>query len=68
MDRVKGDRLMTFNQVADFYQVTPRTVRNWADKGAITVVRTPSGSPRVPSSAVIAPQDRNSETSGNAGG
>lgn len=68
MDGVTRDRLMTFQQVATFYQVTPRTVRNWADKGAITVVRTPSGAPRVPSRSVIATGDRNSETEGNQGG
>jgi predicted site-specific integrase-resolvase len=47
-----ADKLLTFNQVADFYSVTPRTVRNWADSGAIPVVRTPSGQPRVPSTAI----------------
>lgn len=57
MDGIK-DRLLTFAQVATFYQVTPRTVRTWADKGAVTVVRTPSGAPRVPASACVAPQDK----------
>lgn len=65
MDGVK-ERLMTFQQVASFYQVTPRTVRNWADKGAITVVLTPTGAPRVPASTVIAVGKL--ETDGNAGG
>jgi predicted site-specific integrase-resolvase len=60
-----ADKLLTFNQVADFYSVTPRTVRNWSDKGAIPVVRTPSGQPRIPSSAL---GTKNSETGGNAGG
>lgn len=49
-----GERLMTFQQVATFYAVTPRTVRNWTDKGALPVVRTPTGQPRVPASAVVA--------------
>jgi predicted site-specific integrase-resolvase len=57
MGVVRPDRLMTFVQVANFYQVTPRTVRNWADKGALHVVRTPSGQPRVPASSVVAVQD-----------
>lgn len=47
-----GDQLLTYRQVADFWKVTPRTVRLWAEKGAIPVVRTPSGQPRVPSSAI----------------
>jgi excisionase family DNA binding protein len=47
-----ADRLMTFQQVAAFYAVTPRTVRNWAEKGAIPVVRTPGGQPRVPATAI----------------
>jgi excisionase family DNA binding protein len=59
-----ADKLLTFNQVATFYAVTPRTVRNWADKGAIPVVRTPGGQPRVPSTAV---STKSSETDGNAG-
>jgi len=58
MDGVNKERLMTFQQVAQFYAVTPRTVRNWAEKGAVTVVRTPSGAPRVPASSVIAVQDK----------
>jgi predicted site-specific integrase-resolvase len=51
-------RLMTFRQVATFYAVTPRTVRNWADKGALPIVRTPMGQPRVPASAVVAVHDQ----------
>lgn len=63
-----SERLLTFNQVATFYSVTPRTVRNWADKGALTIVRTPTGQPRIPSSAVVAVGDNTKrETSGNAG-
>lgn len=38
--------LMTYREVASLYRVTPRTVRTWAAKGAITVTRTPSGRPR----------------------
>jgi len=57
MGDLMSERLMTFQQVATFYAVTPRTVRNWADKGALPVVRTPSGQPRVPSSAVVAVGD-----------
>lgn len=60
-------KLLTMKQVAIFYGVTPRTVRNWAEKGAITVVRTPTGQPRIPASACAAPE-RKGETSGNAGG
>lgn len=48
-----GMKLLTYREVATFYQVTPRTVRNWAHKGAIPVVRTPSGTPRVPASACV---------------
>lgn len=51
MDSVK---LLTYQQVSEFYNVTTRTVRTWADKGAITVVRTPSGQPRVPADACVA--------------
>lgn len=52
-----GDlKLMTFEQVATFYQVTPRTVRNWVEKGALVAVRTPTGQPRVAPSSCIAPE------------
>lgn len=61
-----SNNLLTFRQVADFYAVTPRTVRNWADKGAIPVVRTPTGQPRVPSIAISTTAKE--ETSGNLGG
>ena len=64
MGGVMAERLMTFRQVAAFYAVTPRTVRNWAEKGAIPVVRTPTGQPRVPATAI---STKDSETSGNAG-
>lgn len=40
-------RLYTYGEVAKHYGVAPRTVRHWALKGAIEVVRTPGGSPRV---------------------
>lgn len=49
-----GIKLLTFQQVSQFYSVTPRTVRTWADKGAITVVRTPGGQPRVRADACVA--------------
>lgn len=64
------ERLMTFRQVATFYAVTPRTVRNWADKGALPVVRTPMGQPRIPASAVLAVAEEHEKdvTSGNVGG
>ena len=61
--------LMTFQQVARFYAVTPRTVRNWAEKGAISVVRTPSGHPRVPASSCVAAEKvKRSETTANTRG
>ena len=41
-------KLYTYKQAAAAWAVTERTVRRWADKGAIDVVRTPSGRPRVP--------------------
>lgn len=46
-------KLLTFRQVATFYSVTRRTVERWAEKGAIAVVRTPTGTPRVPSSECV---------------
>jgi len=58
MGAVRPDRLMTFQQVATFYAVTPRTVQNWARKGALVIVRTPTGKRRVPASSVVAPADR----------
>lgn len=43
-----GDlRLFTYREVASHFRVSERTVRTWASKGAIDVVRTPSGRPRV---------------------
>jgi len=63
MGDLMTERLMTFRQVAMFYAVTPRTVRNWADKGALPVVRTPAGQPRVPASSVVAPQDAKTDAS-----
>jgi predicted site-specific integrase-resolvase len=68
MGVVRPDRLMTFQQVATFYAVTPRTVRRWVDKGAVSVVRTPSGQPRVPASSVVATSvRRNSDIDGHSG-
>lgn len=61
MGGVMADKLLTFNQVAAYFSVTPRTVRNWADKGAVPVVRTPSGQPRIPAEACQC------EKRGNAG-
>lgn len=52
MDDLK--KLMTYPQVATFFVVTPRTVRNWVQKGALVAVRTPSGQPRVALSSCIA--------------
>ena len=49
-----GVKLLTFQQVSEFYAVTPRTVRTWAEKGAITVVHTPGGHPRVRADACVA--------------
>jgi excisionase family DNA binding protein len=67
MDSLR-DRLLTYQQVAQYYQVDPRTVRRWADKGAIPVVRTPSGAPRVPSRSVLsASASRNSDNGGHSG-
>lgn len=40
-------RLLTYRQIAARYQVTERTVRNWAAKGAISTTQTPGGRPRV---------------------
>jgi excisionase family DNA binding protein len=53
--------LLTVREVATFYRVTPRTVETWIAKGAITAVRTPSGQPRVPSSACVAVETKNPE-------
>ena len=32
-------KLLTIDQVAEIYQVSPRTVRNWIDQGIISPVR-----------------------------
>ena len=40
-------KLLTYKQTADLYGVTPRTVRRWAEKGAVVVTKTPGGRPRV---------------------
>lgn len=40
-------RLLTYREVAAHYRVAERTVRHWAQKGAIEVVKTPGGAPRV---------------------
>lgn len=57
-------KLLTFGEVAQFFSVTTRTVRNWADKGAIDTVRTPGGHVRVPSSS-CAREVKNAERQGN---
>lgn len=44
MDRLT---LLTYREVAAHYRVSERTVRHWAQKGAVEIIRTPGGSPRV---------------------
>lgn len=51
-------KLLTFRQVASFYSVTRRTVERWAEKGAIAVVRTPTGTPRVPATECVRPTEK----------
>jgi len=52
------DKLLTFAKVALFYDVSPRTVRHWVAKGAIDVVRTPGGEPRIRASSCIATEKK----------
>lgn len=61
MDRVK---LMTYQQAATFYAVTVRTVQTWAEKGAITVVRTPSGRPRIVQESCVAIMKNTEDSTG----
>ena len=46
-------RLLTAHEVATLFQVTTRTVSEWAKRGRIPTVRTPGGQRRFPA-AVIA--------------
>ena len=39
MTELKKPALWTVPEVADYYRVTERTVRNWIDKGALDVER-----------------------------
>lgn len=47
-----GPRLLTVNDVAAYYRVTPRTVRDWVKKGVLKPVRTPGGRLRFLESAL----------------
>lgn len=40
-------QLLTYREAAAFYRVSERTMRWWVQKGAVEVVRTPGGRPRV---------------------
>jgi excisionase family DNA binding protein len=46
--------LLTTSQVALILRTTPRTVRNWADGGKITTIRSLGGRRLFPASSVLA--------------
>jgi len=45
-------RLLTTHEVAVLFQVTTRTVSEWAKRGRIPTVRTPGGQRRFPASTI----------------
>lgn len=47
------DRLMTPGQVADLYNVNPKTVTRWAQAGLLEAIRTPGGHRRFRRSQVL---------------
>lgn len=47
--------LLRDRDVAELFDVSERTIRTWRAKGALPVVRTPSGRPRTPYQAVHKP-------------
>ncbi|MGE3842683.1 MAG: MerR family DNA-binding transcriptional regulator [Vicinamibacterales bacterium] len=51
------ERLLTDRDVAQHYGVSERTVRHWRAKGQLPTVRTPSGQPRTPASALTEHSD-----------
>jgi predicted site-specific integrase-resolvase len=52
-------RLLRDREVAEYYQVSQRTVRLWRAKGAIETARTPGGRPRTPWRAADPDDDGN---------
>lgn len=44
--RAMADHLLTPSEVAGLLGVTAETIRGWAERGKLTVVRTPGGKPR----------------------
>jgi excisionase family DNA binding protein len=49
---IVADRLLTTHEVAVLFQVTTRTVNEWAKRGRIATVRTPGGQRRFPGSII----------------
>lgn len=41
-----GDKLLTISQAARLLDISQNTLRAWADRGLVPVVRTPSGQRR----------------------
>jgi excisionase family DNA binding protein len=56
-----AERLMTPAEVADLFQVDPKTVKRWHDAGKIDAVRTLGGHRRFRASEVQALMDRTQE-------
>jgi len=46
-------RLLTAREVAMLFQVTTRTVNEWAKRGRIPTVHTPGGQRRFPASSIV---------------
>ena len=46
-------KLIAVGKVAEQFQVTPATVRNWVEKGYLHAVRLPSGQRRIPETEVV---------------
>jgi len=44
--------MLTTSDVARLYEVSPSTIRRWADQGLIPTVLTPSGQLRYPAAAI----------------
>lgn len=47
-----SENMLTSSQVAKLFNVTTRTIQNWAKNGIIAYIKTPSGQYRFPESKV----------------
>jgi excisionase family DNA binding protein len=53
VDRPDPDALLTPGEVAELFNVTPKTVSRWAESGRLPAVRTSGGHRRFPAQAVF---------------